>query len=112
MSVSPDQPVSIAVPNSELYELYRVLDVRRKLDTGQAYTEVRRTMAGPLRGSFPPGTRSRMVRIRLRVNDWFLCYAHQYVNADGSDHTGPDPKWIRVDDVIFKQGNSVVGTLL
>lgn len=45
-----------------------------------------------------------MVNIKLTVNDWLLCIAHQYVNADGSDYTGPDPKWIRVDDVIFKQG--------
>ena len=96
--------MSIPVPNSELYELYRVLDIRRKLNTGQAYTKVYRTMASPRRGNFPPGIRSQMVEIRLAVNDWVLCYAHQYVNADGSDYTGPDPKWIRVDDVLFKQG--------
>ena len=99
--------MSIAVLDSDLYELYRVLDVRRKLNTGQAYTKVYRTMASPRRGNFPPGTRSQMVEIRLTVNDWILCYAHQYVNADGSDYTGPDPKWIRVDDVIFKQGETV-----
>ena len=104
MSVSSDQPVSIPIPDSELHELYRVLDIRRKLNTGQAYTKVYRTMASPRRGNFPLGTRSQMVEIRLTVNDWILCYAHQYVNADGSDYTGPDPKWIRVDDVLFKQG--------
>ena len=48
-----------------------------------------------------------MVEIRLTVNGWLLCYAHQYVNPDGSDYTGPDPKAIRVDDVIFKQGKPV-----
>lgn len=48
-----------------------------------------------------------MVRIKLTVNDWFICYAHQYVNANGTDFTGPDPKWLRIDDVIFKQGNPV-----
>ena len=45
-----------------------------------------------------------MIKIKLAVNDWELCLAHHYVNADGSDYTEPDPKWIRVDDVIFKQG--------
>ena len=63
-------------------------------------------MAGPARGRYPPSTRSRMVRIRLTVNDWFLCYAHQYVSPSGNAFTGPDPKWIRIDDVIFKQGKS------
>ena len=48
-----------------------------------------------------------MVNIRLTINDWLLCKAHQYVNADGSDYTEPDPKWIRVDDVVFKQRKPV-----
>lgn len=61
-------------------------------------------MAAPSRGNFPAGTRSQMVNIKLKVNGWLLCIAHQYVNADGSDYTGPDPKWIGVDDVVFKQG--------
>ena len=63
-------------------------------------------MSAPGKGNFPPGTRSQMVNIRLVVNGWLLCIAHQYVNADGSDYTGPDPKWIRVDDVIFRQGST------
>lgn len=46
-----------------------------------------------------------MVQIKLTVNDWILCLAHHYVNPDGSDYTEPDPKWIRVDDVVFKQDN-------
>ena len=45
-----------------------------------------------------------MVRIKLAVNDWVLCYAHQYMSASGLPLTGPDPKWIRVDDAMFKQG--------
>ena len=42
-----------------------------------------------------------MIIIRLTVDDWPLCYAHHYVNADGSNFTDPDPKWIQIDDVIF-----------
>ena len=63
-------------------------------------------MAGPPKGSFPPGTLSRMVLIRLTVNDWLLCYAHQFVSSSGNAITGPDPKWIRIDDALFKQGKS------
>ena len=63
-------------------------------------------MAGTAGRRFPPGTRSRMVRIRLTVNDWLLCYAHQYVSSAGIPTTRPDPKWIAIDDVIFKQGES------
>ena len=47
-----------------------------------------------------------MVRIYLTVNNWLICYAHQYVSSTGTPITGPDPKWIAIDDVIFKQGDS------
>ena len=60
-------------------------------------------MSGRAPRGFPPGTRSRMVRIRLTINDWIICYAHQYVSAAGAPITQPDPKWIRVDDLILKQ---------
>lgn len=45
-----------------------------------------------------------MVEIRLSVNDWFLCYAHQYIGPFDDELTEPDPKAIRIDDVMFKQG--------
>ena len=61
-------------------------------------------MARPPSGNFPPGTRSRIVRIKLTVNDYAICLAHHYVSESGADVTGPDPKWISVDDVTFKQG--------
>ena len=61
-------------------------------------------MSGRVRGNFPPGTRSRIVRIRLAINDWVLCYAHQYVSDSGMQVTGPDPKSIMIDEVVFKQG--------
>ena len=105
MSSSNAEPVHITTADADRHELYRVLDIRRKLATGQAYIEVGRVSSKPPRGNFPQGTRSRMVRIKLTVNDWFICYAHQYVNANGTDFTGPDPKWMRIDDAVFKQGN-------
>lgn len=45
-----------------------------------------------------------MVEIRLSVNDWFLCYAHHYIGPFDDELTEPDPKAIRIDDVMFKQG--------
>ena len=107
MRITPPRPVEIIVSETELRELYRILDIREKLARGQVFSEARRTMSAPRTGNFPLGTRSLMFTIWLTVNDWLLCIAHQYVNADGSDYTGPDPKWIRVDDVIFQQGKIV-----
>ena len=106
MSTSSEREVSVPTSDSDRYELYRVLDIRQKLTDGQAYIEEIRVMSRPPPGIFPPGTRSRIVRIRLTVNDYTICLAHQYVSATGADVTGPDPKWIAIDDVIFKQGES------
>ena len=81
------------------------MNVRAKLASDQLYTQIyHESQNPPPSGNFPLGVRSRMIHIKLTVNDWVLCLAHHYVNPDGSDYTEPDPKWIRVDDVIFKQG--------
>ena len=104
MLTSPARKVSVPTSDYERYELYRILDIKRKLELGQARVEEARVMAGSAGPSFPPGTRSRMVRIWLTVNDWFLCYAHQYVSVTGNATTRSDPKWIAVDDIVFKQG--------
>ncbi len=35
-------------------------------------------------------------------------YAHQYdVSAGGTEITGPDPKLIRIDDLVFRQGGVI-----
>jgi hypothetical protein len=60
-------------------------------------------MKGPPKGNFPDGIQSRMIEIRLTVNNWFLCYAHQYVTKEGAEYTQPDPKLIRVDNLVWKQ---------
>ena len=60
-------------------------------------------MSRPPSGDFPVGTRSRIIKIRLTVNDYDLCLAHHYVSASGEDVTEPDPKMIQLDDVTFKQ---------
>lgn len=104
MSTSPERQVSVPTSDSERYELYRVLDMRKELADGQAYLEEVRVMSRPPSGSFPQGTRSRIVRIKLTVNDYTICLGRHHVSATGTDVTGPDPKWIAIDDVIFKQG--------
>lgn len=106
MPTSPNRTIVVETTDEERRELYRILEIRRKLVDGQAYLEEARAMRGPPRGNFPIGTRSRIVRIRLAVNDWVLCYAHQYVSASGMDITGPDPKAIMVDEVVFRQGRA------
>ena len=94
--------------DEERWELYRVLDLHRKLASGEAYLRPGKTASEPPRrvgkkGTLPNETRSQMVDIYLAINDWFICRAHRYVMPDGSGFTGPDPKLIRIDDLILRQ---------
>ena len=75
-----------------------MLNVRRKLENGQAYLVPKRTGNQQPSGDFPPGTRSQMVEIRLTVNDHLLCRAHHYILGD-REITGLDPKYFRIDDL-------------
>ena len=96
--------MAILTSDSERRALYHILQVRAKLADGRAYIVVVREMTSPPRGNFPTGSRSQIVSIRLSVNDWLLCLAHRYVGPDGEELTEPDPKYIQLDDVVFKQG--------
>jgi len=89
--------------DQERWDLYRVLNLSDKLNNGQAYVEVRRTSGRPPQGNFPVGTRSQMVDIRLTINDYRICVAHRYVLRTGEQVTGPDPKYIRIDDLVISQ---------
>lgn len=44
-----------------------------------------------------------MVNIKLRINDYLICVAHRYVRSDGVQLTGPDPKYIRLDDLALRE---------
>ncbi|MCI0786356.1 MAG: hypothetical protein J4O09_08585 [Chloroflexi bacterium] len=100
---SRQQITTLALTDDERWELYAILDIRQKLAKGQVYIVPGRIMSGPPKGDFPPGTRSQMIEIRITVNEWFLCYAHRYVLEDGTPYTEPDPKLIRIDELVFKQ---------
>lgn len=89
--------------DEERREIYRALDIKRKIENGQVYMRTRRLHKGPPSGDFPEGTRSRLVEIYLTENDWYLCLAQHYIRPDGTDHTEPDPKYLRIDNLILKQ---------
>ncbi len=92
MSTVDPQRIAIIWTDEERWELYRVLDIRSKLSNGQAYEENRRAMR---RGS-------RMVNIRLTVNDYLICIANRFLRPDGLE-TGPDPKYFRIDSLRIGQ---------
>ena len=86
----------------ERWELYRTLNLRIKLNEGQAYLESRQTSSKPPPGDFPEDARSQMVNIKLTVNDYLICIAHQYVRPNGP-LTGPDPKYFQIDDLRIRE---------
>ena len=90
--MDPQRIADVIWTNEERWELYRVLDIRSKLRNGQAYEENRRVMRSG----------SRMVNIRLTVNDYLICIAHRFLGPDGLV-TGPDPKYFHIDNLRIGQ---------
>ena len=90
-------PIQVRYSDLERRDLYRALNLRAKLNNGQAYLQVRRTSKNHPGGDFPNDVRSKIVDIRLTVNDYRICVAHRYVHLDGREYLEPDPKSIRID---------------
>ena len=78
-------------------DLYDTLNLRSKLESGQAILELRD--AGPEHiGQYGDLLRSQTFNIRLSVNDHKICVAHRMLRNDGSV-TEPDPKYIHIDEL-------------
>jgi len=102
--MEPSSPTTVVKTTpEERWELYRILDLRNKLRSGLAYIQEKETKRMPPSGEFPEGTRSQMVNIRLKINDYLICVAHRYAIPGGRQVTGPDPKYIRLDDLALRQ---------
>ena len=97
--------VRIRVDDDVRREVYRVLNLRDKLETGQAYIEVRHTHPHQPDGDFPAGTRGQIPNLKLAVNDFRICVAHRFVVVlDNFRPLGqPDPKRIDIDELSLIQ---------
>ena len=84
-------------------DLYRVLNLRDKLESGQAVLEVRPTRGKFHIGEFGDVLRTQMVNITIVLNGYTICVAHRMVNIDGEPLTEPDPKFIRIDESEFRK---------
>ena len=97
-------PENVPVPDALRYRILHSLRLNEKVsDTIEL--EVRR-LTGPSpnivpHGDLPVGTVSEILNYRVKVNGYRLVKAHQYRLPDGSVRGGPDPKYIRIDDVTF-----------
>lgn len=80
-----------------MQDLYRTLNLRSKLDSGQAMLELRST--GPVHvGEHGDLLRSQIFNIKLSANDYRICVAHRMLKNDGSA-TEPDPKYFHIDEL-------------
>lgn len=83
-------------------DLYRVLSLRDKLATGQAILEpLGKSTPDYHTGDYGDRVKSQMVNITLSVNGYRICVAHRML-IDGKPPTEPDPKYIRIDELILR----------
>ncbi len=91
----------VVLSNDERYDIFHSLELDSKTP-GFVEVEIT-TLKGPTRYNVPPGTVSQIARYRIRSNGWQIAKAHWYLFPDGSIRGGPDPLYMRFDDVIISR---------
>ena len=105
-------PVRIVPEDTFRYHLFTILDLAAKVQRGDIELVVK-NHSGPTKyivpnGDLPEGTISQTLHYRLPApNGWRLVKAHQYLLPDGSIRGGPDPLYIRIDDLIVMRGQDI-----
>ena len=80
-------------------DLYRVLNLRDKLESGQAILEPRgKSVLNYHTGIYGDEINSQMVNITLTANGYRICVAHRML-IEGAPPTEPDPKYIQIDEL-------------
>ena len=85
--------------DDERHSILTALDLERKVADG--YLEKVVDNRPGLGNSLPTGTISQIVRYIVSHNGWTLVKAHQYMAPDRSIFGGPDPKYMRINDVVL-----------
>jgi len=97
--------MKVEVPNSFRYQVFESLDLDSKVETGILERSITQR-PGPSPnivpyGDLPVGTVSEIVEFKVVANGWRLVRAHQYRLPNGEVRGGPDPKYIRLDDIVI-----------
>jgi len=93
--------IKVECSNEERYSILAALRLEDKVADG--YLEKRVENHPGLGNRLPEGTVSQIVRYIVKHNNWMLVKAHQYMALDGRIFGGPDPKYIRLNDVVLVQ---------
>ena len=97
-------PEKCVLSDAVRYAVFRSLGLDQKIP---ATIDLRiKTKPGPSvpivpEGDLPEGTVSEILQYTVKVNGWRLVKAHQYRLPDGTIRGGPDPLYIRLDDVVI-----------
>ena len=100
--------IPVRLTDTERYGVLRELDLENKARNG-LIQRVTNNRPGPpkyIRGKFPfpVGTIPQMITYSIQPQTgrlWILAKVHQYQLPDGSIRGGPDPLFIRLDDVVL-----------
>ena len=96
---------TISVPKRELRDIFNALEIARK--GRERILERRRVWAGSQRPRhLPRGSQSIMWAYYVPHNDWKLAVAHVYLARGGSPFGEPDPKEIRIEELVLRPMNS------
>ena len=94
----------VIIPDPLRYSIFHSLNLEAKV--GSIIETRIETLPGPPKyitpkGNLPVGTVSELIYYRVRANGWVVVKAHQYRLPNGTVRGGPDPKYIRLDDIVL-----------
>ena len=96
---------TITVPSQEMRDIFNALEIARK---GRERILTRKVIRSSTRRPrhLPPGSRSIVWGYYVPHNDWRLAVAHVYLGRGGRLLSQPDPKELRIDELVLKLMNS------
>jgi hypothetical protein len=108
---SPSEPRIAEVAASELRGLFNEGHFSERASRGDLTVRVKpgSEHPAPSAANEPPGTVSHILQY-FDDAGWLVAQAHEYLRPDGTvgGSGRPDPKWLFIDGVIYKQRRTVL----
>lgn len=90
----------VQLSDADRYSIFNSLRLEEKISTVIRKEIVNKP--GPITSKgLPPGTISQIVYYIVNGAEWKLVKAHQYKLPDDTIKGGPDPKYMRFDDIVL-----------
>lgn len=98
----PTTQFKVVLSNTDRYDLFHSLQLEEKFEKNTLIRKEVKNKRGPINAEgLPEGTISQAIKYIVKGAEWTVAKAHQYKLPDGRIVGGPDPLYMRFDDVVL-----------